>query len=193
MLHRPAISLAAGGDLPRLDALIAMSARQLSKGYYTGAQIEAAVRHVFGVDSILISDGTYFVAEVDGVLAGCGGWSKRAKLFGGDRYASNDAELLAPGSDPAKIRAFFVDPAFARRGVGTAILGACEVAAMAGGFTRAELMATLPGVPFYAAQGYRAEVGVRLDLDGVAVDFIPMSKQFSSSQSEHRSAAVPSP
>jgi GNAT superfamily N-acetyltransferase len=163
-------------QVPALEALIETSARALSRGYYTAAQTEAAIAHVFGVDSELVADGTYLVATADGEIAGCGGWSQRATLFGGDRYAARSSGLLNPTTDPAKIRAFFIAAKFARRGVGTAILDACETAAASAGFVATELMATLPGVPFYQARGYRADPPVELDLDGIAVGFVPMRK-----------------
>lgn len=169
---RPALP----ADIPDLDALIAASARRLSRGYYTDAETEAAIAHVFGVDSELVGDGTYLVATVAGRLAGCGGWSRRATLFGGDRFAGRASGLLDPAHDAAKIRAFFVGPDAARAGVGSALLAACEAAAIAAGFTRTELMATLPGVPFYAARGYVAGAAIDLDCGGVPVRFVPMAK-----------------
>lgn len=164
------------GDIPALEALIAVSARVLSDGYYDEAQTEAAITHVFGVDSELVADGTYLVAWAGEAIAGCGGWSKRATLFGGDHYAARISGLLDPERDAAKIRAFFVAPQFARAGVGTVILEACEAAAIAAKFQNAELMATLPGVPFYTARGYVADPPVQLDLDGVTIKFVPMHK-----------------
>ena len=150
------IRLATPADVPALRELIPLSARALSRGFYTDAETESAIRHVFGPDSRLIADGTYFVAEADGgsVLAGCGGWSRRRTLYGGDQTKSGEEPMLDPGSEPAKVRAFFVHPDFARRGVGSKILEACLDAARAAGFRRVELAATLPGVPFYAARGF---------------------------------------
>jgi GNAT superfamily N-acetyltransferase len=148
------IRLATPQDVPSLRELIPVSARALSRGFYTDAETESAIRHVFGPDSRLIADGTYFVAEEDGVLAGCGGWSRRRTLYGGDQTKSGEEALLDPATEPAKVRAFFVHPNFARRGVGSRILEACLAAARAAGFRRAELAATLPGVPFYAARGF---------------------------------------
>lgn len=150
------IRLATPQDVPALRELIAVSARELSKGFYTPEETESAIRHVFGPDSRLIADGTYFVAEADGdaVLAGCGGWSRRRTLYGGDQTKSGEEPLLDPAAEPAKVRAFFVHPDFARRGVGSRILEACLAAARAAGFWRVELAATLPGVPFYAARGF---------------------------------------
>lgn len=165
-------------DIPALERLIAASARQLSVGHYDGAQIDAAVAHVFGVDSELVGDGTYLVVEAGGHLAGCGGWSRRATLFGSDRFAGRAAGFVDPEVAPAKIRAFFVAPDFARRGVGTLLLEACEAAAVAAGFKSAELMATLPGVPFYTARGYLPSPAVTLDYNGTSIGFMPMHKAF---------------
>lgn len=164
------------GDVSALEMLIVESARELGAGHYAPEETEAAIAHMFGVDTELVGDGTYFVAEVGGRIAGCGGWSRRATLFGGDRYAGRAAGVLDPVRDAAKIRAFFVHPEFARQGVGEAILAACEAAATGAGFVRAELMATLPGLPFYRARGFVAGDPVSLDLGGVAVAFVPMSK-----------------
>jgi GNAT superfamily N-acetyltransferase len=167
-------------EIPALETLITASARRLSQGYYTARQTEAAIAHVFGVDSELVADGTYLVVEdAAGALLGCGGWSRRATLFGGDRFAGRESGLLDPARDAAKIRAFFVAPAAARQGVGAALLQACEAAAAAAGFARSELMATLPGEPFYAAHGYRGGAPVDLDCGGVAVRFVPMARHFS--------------
>ena len=163
-------------DVPALEALIAASARALGRGYYTEAETEAAITHVFGVDSALVADRSYLIAEVDGVLAGCGGWSARRTLFGGDRFAAREDDRLDPAVDAARIRAFFVAPAFARRGVGATILGGCEAAARDAGFASAALMATLPGVPFYAAHGYHAGTETIYDCGGVAVRFVPMHR-----------------
>lgn len=172
-----AIRIATPADVPALERLIERSARALSRGYYTDAQIEAAIACVFGVDSLLVADGTYLVAEADGALAGCGGWSRYATLFGGDRFAERQgAALLDPAVDAARIRAFFVGEDQARRGVGRALLAACEAAARQAGFGRATLMATLPGEPFYTAHGYHAGATLIQDCNGVAVPFVPMSK-----------------
>jgi GNAT superfamily N-acetyltransferase len=141
-------------DVHDLRALIDASVRGLQIGDYSETDIERALATVYGVDTQLIADGTYYVVEVDGEIVGCGGWSKRATLFGGDQYAAREDSLLDPSKDAAKIRAFFVHPNWARRGIGTAILDACEDAARRAGFTRFELGATLTGVPFYAARGY---------------------------------------
>ena len=163
-------------EIPALEALIAHSARELSQGYYSAEEIEAAIEHVFGVDTELIEDGTYFVAEADGALAGCGGWSRRRTLFGGDRAASRESGTLDPATEPARIRAFFVHPAWARRGIGQAILTRCETEARQAGFRACELMATLPGVPFYRVMGYEGDVPIRYDAGGVTLSFVPMRK-----------------
>jgi GNAT superfamily N-acetyltransferase len=165
-------------DREAIQQLIAASARSLSRNYYQNAQIEAAVETVFGVDSDLIKDGTYFVVESDERLAGCGGWSKRRNLFGGDQYPDRQTEMLDPLSEPAKIRAFFVHPEHARKGIARMILECCEREAKEGGFSSLELMATLPGIPFYEAAGY--EAGERFDLDmghGVQLELMQMRKE----------------
>ncbi len=163
-------------EVPVLETLIAASARVLSQGFYTHEQTEAAIAHVFGVDSELVGDGTYLVVEDASGILGCGGWSRRATLFGGDRFAGRASGLLNPATDAAKIRAFFVAPQAARRGVGAALLKACEDAAAAAGFTRTELMATMPGVPFYTAHHYVGGAPIDLDCGGVKVRFVPMTK-----------------
>jgi GNAT superfamily N-acetyltransferase len=174
------IRLAREAEIPALEQLITRSVRGLSVGYYTPAQIESALRYVFGVDTQLIADGTYFVAEVEGALAGCGGWSKRQTLYGGDQHKAGADPLLDPATEAARIRAFFVDPAFARRGVGRQIIAACEAAAQAAGFGQLELAATLPGVPLYTAVGYHAIEPVEVPLpDGVTVPIVRMGKDLS--------------
>jgi GNAT superfamily N-acetyltransferase len=148
------------GDVPRLREVIDASVRGLQAGDYTPAQIEGALASVYGVDSQLIADGTYLVAEIQETgaptptIVGCGGWSKRKTLYGGDQFAGREDSLLDPARDAAKIRAFFVHPDWARRGIGTLILEACESAAREAGFTRLEMGATLSGVAFYRAKGY---------------------------------------
>jgi GNAT superfamily N-acetyltransferase len=172
------LRLATFDDVPPLNALIARSARILSAAHYRPAQVEGALRGAFGVDTQLLADRTYFVASDDGEIVGCGGWSYRATLFGSDARGDRDASLLDPARQPAKIRAFFVDPAQARRGIGSLLLQRCEREARARGFSEVELMATLPGVKLYAARGYvgarimRYEVGA-----GEFIEFIPMHKR----------------
>ena len=164
-------------DRPVLEQLIAASARGLSRPDYTDAQVEAALGTAFGVDSELIRDGTFFVAEADGVIVGCGGWSRRRTLFGGDAQPGRRSELLDPSNDAARIRAFFVHPGWARRGIGRAILERCEAEARAHGFRTAELLATLPGHRLYRVLGYEGDERVTHELPGgVTIDFIPMRK-----------------
>ena len=161
-----------------IKQLIAESARLLSRQHYSDAQIEAAIATVFGVDTDLIEDGTYFVAEIDGILVGCGGWSRRKTLFGGDQYSSRDAGYLDPKSEPAKIRAFFIHPDHARKGIARAILARCEDEARAHGFRELELMATLPGVEFYKSCGFSERGTFDLELvEGVKLELVPMRKE----------------
>ena len=160
-----------------LAALIARSARELSVGDYQPEQVEGALRGAFGVDTQLIRDGTYFVVESEGAIVACGGWSKRKTLFGGDANEQRDPGELDPRTDAAKIRAFFVDPAHARRGVGRLLLQRCEDDAQAHGFQRFELMATLPGQKLYRTCGYVPGTLVHHPVgDGVTIQFVPMSK-----------------
>lgn len=157
--------------------LIAESARRLSREHYNDMQIEAAIATVFGVDTDLIEDGTYFVAEISGMLVGCGGWSRSKTLFGGDQYSSRDAGYLDPESEPAKIRAFFIHPDHARKGIARALLARCEDEARAHGFRELELMATLPGVEFYKTCGFSERGTFDLDLtEGVKLELVPMRK-----------------
>jgi GNAT superfamily N-acetyltransferase len=168
---------AALADVPAIEALIARSARGLSADDYRPSQVEGALRGAFGVDTQLLADQTYFVAEEERRFVGCGGWSFRSTLFGGDARAGRDASILDPRTQAAKIRAFFVDPADARRGIGSLLLERCEREARAHGYSAAELMATLPGVKLYAARGYVAAAMVHFDLgQGETIEFIPMRK-----------------
>jgi GNAT superfamily N-acetyltransferase len=164
-------------DIPAIEALIARSARGLSAADYRPAQIEGALRGAFGVDTQLLADQTYFVVEDEGRIVGCGGWSFRSTLFGGDARAGRDSSMLDPRTQAAKIRAFFVDPGAARRGIGSHLLEHCESEARAHGFSHAELMATLPGVKLYAARGYIGAAMVHYDVGlGETIEFIPMRK-----------------
>ena len=161
-----------------IQVLIAESARYLSREHYTDTQIEAAIATVFGVDSSLIEDGTYYVAEIDGELAGSGGWSKRKTLFGGDQYTSRDTSYLDAETEPAKIRAFFIHPAHARKGIARAILSQCETHARAEGFRALELLATLPGIEFYKSCGFTEMGDFELSLtENVKLQFVPMRKE----------------
>ncbi len=165
-------------DIPQLNEMIAASVRGLSTNYYTPAQIESAIKYIFGVDTQLVTDGTYYVVEIDGQLAGCGGWSKRNTLYGGDQHKEIEDPLLDPEKDAARIRAFFVHPDFARRGVGRYLIDVCEKAAAAEGFTRIEMGATLPGVPLYAAVGYEAIERIDTTLpDGEVLGIVRMGKR----------------
>ena len=161
-----------------IKQLIDESARHLSREHYDDAQIDAAIATVFGVDTDLIEDGTYFVAESDGMLVGCGGWSRRKTLFGGDQFSSRDGGYLDPATDFAKIRAFFIHPSHARKGIARAILERCESEAQAHGFHGLELMATLPGIEFYKSCGFVEQGDFDLDLQGVKLELVPMRKIF---------------
>jgi GNAT superfamily N-acetyltransferase len=164
-------------DIPQLNEMISLSVRGLSTGYYSPAQIESAVKYVFGIDTQLVIDGTYYIAEVDGVIAGCGGWSKRNTLYGGDQHKEIEDPLLNPETDSARIRAFFVHPGYARKGVGTHIINVCEAAAKASGFKSFELGATLPGIPLYMAMGYKAVARADAALpDGEVLELLRMRK-----------------
>ncbi len=166
-------------DKPSIEKLIAESVRGLGGDDYNEEQIELSIRTVFGVDTQLIVDRTYFVVETEaGQIAGCGGWSKRKTLYGASVYEhSRDPELLDPAIDAAKIRAFFIHPDFARRGLGTTILEACENEARDHGFERAEMMATLPGVKLYAVRGYSGDEVHKIPLsENVDIDCIRMTK-----------------
>ena len=148
------VRVATDADVPALRTLIAVSVRGLSVGYYTPAQAESALVHVFGPDTQLIADGTYYVVESGGVLVAAGGWSRRRTLYGGDQTKSGADPTLDPATEPARIRAFFVHPAWARRGLGRLLFEHCRDAAHAAGFRELTLVATLPGVPLYTALGF---------------------------------------
>jgi GNAT superfamily N-acetyltransferase len=173
------LRLAEMADVPVLNELIAASVRILQAADYTASQRESALVSVFGVDRQLIVDGTYFVAEVEGTIVACGGWSKRKTLFGADQCAGREDSLLDPAKDAAKIRAFFVHPEWARRGIGTRVLEACEAAAARAGFRRFEMGATLTGVALYKARGYREveEIGVPLG-NGEFLPIVRMEKLY---------------
>jgi GNAT superfamily N-acetyltransferase len=169
--------LARDGDIPELETLIGRSVRELQAACYSPAQMDGALGSVFGVDRQLIRDGTYFVAEQDGAIIACGGWSKRESLFGSDAARAREDALLDPLQDAARIRAFFVHPEHARRGLGRAILFACEEAIRAAQFRSIELVATLPGVPFYRAFGYEEGEGDEMPLvNGLSLPVVRMSK-----------------
>jgi GNAT superfamily N-acetyltransferase len=164
-------------DVPTIHALIAESAWGLSRADYSDAQIEAALQSAWGVDTQLIRDGTYFVAECGGRVIACGGWSWRGTLFGGDAQAGRHSEPLDPTYDAARIRAFFVHPAWARRGLGREMLEHCERSARAHGFRSAELVATLPGERLYRACGYVSQGTREYALPrNQSITFVPMRK-----------------
>ena len=175
------LRLATEADVPALHALIEASVRVLQRNDHTPEQIDGALGTVLGLDTQLVADRTYFIAEARAacahILAGCGGWSKRKTLFGSDRAPIREPEFLDPSTDAAKIRAFFIHPDFARRGIGSKILEACESAAREAGFSRFEMGATLTGVPLYLARGYhvleRIEVSLR---NGHTLPVVRMAK-----------------
>jgi GNAT superfamily N-acetyltransferase len=165
-------------DIPRMEALIARSGIELSAGFYTPEQAQAVTRHVFGVDTQLVADQTYFLIERDGVALACGGWSKRSTLFGADRAKTGPDPLLDPASQPARIRAFFVSPDAARQGLGRMLLRHCTEQAAAAGFHALELAATMPGVPLYEAAGFKMLERIELALPGgVQVPLARMRKE----------------
>ncbi|HEY4678472.1 MAG TPA: GNAT family N-acetyltransferase [Candidatus Angelobacter sp.] len=178
---RPAVS----ADIPVLRELIDASVRQLQAGDYSPAQIDSALRTVFGVDSQLIDDGTYLVVQTvpsdsndHPVIVACGGWSKRKTLYGGDRWRDRQDDMLDPKIDAAKIRAFFIHPDWAREGIGTLLLDACESAARAAGFTRFEMGATLTGAKLFQKRGYVAMERLEVPLEGdVTLPIIHMVKR----------------
>jgi N-acetylglutamate synthase-like GNAT family acetyltransferase len=171
--------LALEKDIPTLEELIPLSVRALQTPYYSPAQMEMAIGPVFNVDHRLILDGTYFVVEGAGKIVGCGGWSKRKKLSGCDGEQTGLDELLDPKQDAARIRAFFVHPEWARRGIGLWILKACERAAMEAGFQKAELVATLAGEPLYASYGYAVLRRYESPMSGgVSLPVVHMAKSF---------------
>lgn len=164
-------------DRAAIAELIKQSARSLSRADYSEEQIEGAIKTVFGVDTNLILDETYFVADNDGELVGCGGWSKRRTLFGGDQYKTRDRSELDPKTEAAKIRAFFIHPDHARKGIAREILAKCEAAAKAAGFQSLELMSTLPGIKLYRACGYEEDGCTELDVgDDLTIGLVPMRK-----------------
>ena len=171
------IRLAQASEKAALDALIARSGIGLADGFYTPDEAAAVTREVFGVDSALVADGTYFAVEEAGVVVACGGWSRRATDFGGDQNKHGNDRLLDPATEAARIRAFFVEPAMARRGLGSLLLRYCEQAAAQAGFRTLELVSTLPGEPLYVAHGFRAVEPVVLTLSGgVVIRFTRMRK-----------------
>ncbi len=173
----PALRLATAADLPAIRELIPRSVRALGRTCYSPAQIESAIRHVFGPDTRLIDDGTYFVVTDAPGLVGCGGWSRRRTLYGGDQMKSAEDPLLDPATEPARIRAFFVAPERARQGIGSMVLRASMYAAAVAGFRDAQLVATLPGERLYAAHGFVAVERIDAPLpDGLTIPFVRMRR-----------------
>lgn len=172
------VRLAEIEELPVLSAIMDAAIAELQRGFLSPAEIEAS-RAVMGLDTQLVRDRTYFVAEIEREIAGCGGWSRRATLYGGDHSGAlrNDA-VLDPAREPARVRAMYTKPGYARRGIGRAILEASEAAARAEGFAQTELMATLSGEPLYKACGYREveRVFAAPSADGVRVPLVRMIK-----------------
>ena len=173
--------LAVRDDIPALTVLMDAAIADLQRDYLDDAQIEAS-RALMGIDTQLIDDGTYFVVEAEGDIAGCGGWSRRATLYGGNQTHGRDSRLLDPGHEPARVRAMYTSPAYARRGVGRLILSLCEQAAAAEGFTRLELAATLAGEPLYRAYGFRELERLVDDAGGAPVPIVRMEKPIAPSK-----------
>jgi GNAT superfamily N-acetyltransferase len=169
--------LARRTDIPALNVLMAAAIRELLREFLSPQAVEASF-DVMGLDTQLIDDGTYFVVECADVIAACGGWSRRATLFGGDHTAKRDAALLDPRHDAARVRAMYTNPSFARRGLGRMVLSRCEQAAAAEGFARVELAATMAGEPLYRACGYQSIERFEADTrSGVRIPMVRMGKR----------------
>ncbi len=172
--------LARWEDIPEMEGLISASVRGLHRGIHSPEQIEASIGTVFGVDRQLIRDGTYFAVEDGGRIIGCGGWSRRASLCGSDSMRTGEDPLVDPGRDPARVRAFFVLPEWARRGVGSALMAECERAITAAGFRRVLIVATLAGEPLYARFGYRVSERTEVSMPGgLSTPVVRMEKELS--------------
>ena len=165
-------------DIPALQMVMDAAITELQRDFLDAPQIESS-RAIMGIDTQLVEDGTYFVVESDGEIAGCGGWSRRATLYGSDHTPGRSPRLLDPAGEPARVRAMYTHPAHARRGVGRLILSLCEAAAAAEGFTRLELMSTLAGEPLYTAYGFRPIERLTDDTGGSPVPIIRMEKPVS--------------
>jgi len=170
------VRVATEDDIPALRELIDLSARELSRSFYSSAQIDAARKHIFGVDTQLIADGTYFVVDGPAGPVAAGGWSKRRTLYGGDQFKAEADPLLDPAVDVARIRAFFVHPEWARRGLATAIYDACADSARLAGFHGLELMATAPGEPLYLRLGFEVVERVTVKVGETAIPFARMRR-----------------
>ena len=172
------LSKASSEHIPEIEELIAESVRYLARASYTEEQIEAALESAWGVDTQLILDGTYFVVYQATLLVACGGWSYRETLFGNDAAQKRNDTTIDPMNGAAKIRAFFVKPAFARRGLGSRLMRKCETEALKMGYQRLELMATLPGQKLYEKHGFIAEASIEYELsDGLFITFVPMKRE----------------
>jgi GNAT superfamily N-acetyltransferase len=173
----PALSsrIAREADVPALEGVMDAAIAELQKGFLTTEQI-ASSRMIMGLDRQLVADGTYFIVESEGRIAGCGGWSRRATLYGGDHTPGRDPELLDPATDAARVRAMYTHPDFARRGVGRLILELCEAAAKAEGFRRLELMGTASGRPLYESYGFEAIEDILDARGGAPVPLTRMGK-----------------
>ena len=167
--------IATRDDLPALEALIDAAITELQHPFLTPAQVEAS-RAIMGLDTQLVEDGTYFIIERDGAMAGCGGWSRRATLFGGDHFPGRSATLLDPATEAARVRAMYTHPRFVRQGVGRLVLALCEAAARAAGFRAVELMATRAGEPLYQASGYERLEPIEVEVGAVVVPGVRMRK-----------------
>ncbi len=170
--------LATLADLGALRTLMDAAIAELQKPFLDSRQIESS-RTIMGLDTQLIEDNTYFIVEANGQVAGCGGWSRRATLYGGDQTPGRNAEFLNPKFDPAKVRAMYTQPAYARQGIGRLILSLCESAARHEGFLKVELMATLSGEPLYRACGYAPIERVLDGRGGAPVPLVRMQKELS--------------
>lgn len=171
------IRVATMADVPVLEQLITASVRGLNAGRYTQAEMDAALAGVFGVDTQLIADGTYYVMDGPAGPAAVGGWSGRRTLYGGDKMRGVEDTRLDPRTEPARIRAFFVHPDWSRRGLARRLYAVCELSARAAGFRGFELMATLPGEPLYVALGFSVVERVVIAIEGVDVSFTRMARQ----------------
>ena len=171
--------LAVTADVPALTVLMDASIAELQRAFLDDDEI-ASSRAIMGIDTQLIDDGTYFVVESDDDIAGCGGWSRRATLYGGNQTPGRDSNLLDPMVDPARVRAMYTHPGYARRGVGRLILSLCEAAAASEGFTRLELMSTLSGEPLYTAYGFRPLERLLDATGGAPVPLVRMEKAIGS-------------
>ena len=175
--------LATQDDVGVLVPLIDAAIDDLQRGFLNDAQIRSS-HAIMGIDQQLIHDGTYFVVELDGMIVGCGGWSRRATLYGGDHSPRRDAAYLNPAKDAAKVRAMYTRPGYTRRGIGRLVLTLCEQAAAAAGFTTLELMSTLAGLPLYEAAGFTAVETVEDETGGVAVPLVKMRKPIRSDEKD---------